>query len=112
MPPSDDTEAQAGVEERQFGDTGEEQRGIHAKSGDSDMSTHGLTRPSPRLLYILTENYGDPSGKLWSMHLTEAKQDDDQITEKWTEDTGGVLVFVSLKPSFYICSIRKPVLKC
>ncbi|KAI9463197.1 hypothetical protein BJY52DRAFT_68962 [Lactarius psammicola] len=42
------------------------------------------------------ENYGDPSGKLWSMYLTEAKKEDDQKTQNWTEDTGGVLVFTGL----------------
>ena len=110
MLPSDDTEAQVGVEMRQFGDTGEQQRGIHAKSGDSGMSTHCLTSPSPHLLYLLAENYGDPSGKLWSMYLTEAKKEDDQITRNWTEDTNGVLVFVSLKTPFYICFVFKP--KC
>ncbi|KAF8258480.1 hypothetical protein EI94DRAFT_1551682, partial [Lactarius quietus] len=36
------------------------------------------------------------SGKLWSMYLTEAKKEDEQITNNWTEDTGGVLVFTGL----------------
>ena len=49
----------------------------------------------------------DPSGKLWSMYLTEAEKEDEQIVKNWTEDTGGILVFVSLKTSFYICSMPK-----
>ncbi len=29
------------------------------------------------------------------MYLTEAKKEDDEKTKNWTEDTNGVLVFVS-----------------
>ena len=32
------------------------------------------------LIYLLAENYGDPSGKLWSMYLTEAAKEDDEMT--------------------------------
>ena len=39
------------------------------------------------------------------MYLTEAKKRDDQVTNNWTEDTGGVLVFVSFKVWFYIGSM-------
>ncbi|KAH9041597.1 hypothetical protein EDB85DRAFT_1365042 [Lactarius pseudohatsudake] len=81
MSPSDphgDPEAQVDVEERQVDDTPEKQRGDISKTQAS------------------TENYGDPSGKLWSMYLTEAKKEDGQITKKWTEDTNGVLVFTGL----------------
>ena len=42
---------------------------------------------------------------LWSMYLTEAKEEDDQVTDNWTDDTQGVLVFVSFKTWFYICSM-------
>lgn len=81
MSPSDlrgDPEAQVDVEERQVDDTTEKQRGDISKTQAS------------------TENYGDPSGKLWSMYLTEAKKEDGQITKNWTEDTNGVLVFTGL----------------
>lgn len=56
-----------------------------------------LRRPPPliRAIYPLTENYGDPSGGVWSMYLAKAEKQDDQITKNWFEDTGGVLVFVS-----------------
>ena len=63
-----------------------------------------IRQPSP-LICLLAENYADPSGKLWSMYLTEAKKRDDQVTNNWTEDTGGVLVFVSFKVWFYIGSM-------
>lgn len=59
------------------------------------------------LIYLLAENYGDPSGKLWSMYLTEAAKEDDEMTKNWTKDTQGVLTFVSLKNSFYIFSMSK-----
>ncbi|KAH9167866.1 hypothetical protein EDB89DRAFT_2074495 [Lactarius sanguifluus] len=81
MSPSDlhgDPEAQVDVEEHQVDDTTEKQRGDISKTQAS------------------TENYGDPSGRLWSMYLTEAKKEDGQITKKWTEDTNGVLVFTGL----------------
>ncbi|KAF8268148.1 hypothetical protein EI94DRAFT_1213298 [Lactarius quietus] len=80
MSPSDDPEAQTGVEagERQLENTAERRLGDSTKDQGS------------------AENYGDPSGKLWSMYLTEAKKEDEQITKNWTEDTGGVLVFTGL----------------
>ncbi|KAN0130322.1 hypothetical protein V8E53_011868, partial [Lactarius tabidus] len=40
--------------------------------------------------------YGDPSGKLWSMYLTEAAKEDNQMTTNWTKDTQGVLTFTGL----------------
>jgi hypothetical protein len=54
--------------------------------GDSD-------NPKPQ---SSAENYGDPSGKLWSMYLTEAAKEDDQMTKNWTKDTQGVLTFTGL----------------
>ncbi|KAF8268150.1 hypothetical protein EI94DRAFT_1700478 [Lactarius quietus] len=80
MSPPNDPEAQTGVEasERQLENTAERRLGDSAKNQGS------------------AENYGDPSGKLWSMYLTEAKKEDEQITNNWTEDTGGVLVFTGL----------------
>ncbi|KAI9439749.1 hypothetical protein H4582DRAFT_1812904, partial [Lactarius indigo] len=42
------------------------------------------------------------------MYLTEAKKEDGQITKNWTEDTQGVLVFVSSEASFYIYPMLKP----
>ncbi|KAH9030550.1 hypothetical protein EDB84DRAFT_1602354 [Lactarius hengduanensis] len=73
-----EAQAQADVEERQVDGTTEKQRGDDSKTQTS------------------AENYGDPSDKLWSMYLTEAKKEDGQITKKWTEDTNGVLVFTGL----------------
>jgi hypothetical protein len=64
----------------------------------------------PPLIYLPAENYGDPSGKLWSMYLTESKKEDNQITNHWTKDTSGILVFVSSENSFYVCTM--PKLKC
>ncbi|KAH8987105.1 hypothetical protein EDB86DRAFT_2198725 [Lactarius hatsudake] len=84
MPPDDlivDPEAQTGVEDRQVDDTTENQRG---ESGDN-----AKTQTS-------AENYWDPSDELWSMYLTEAMKEDGQMTQNWTEDTGGVLVFTGL----------------
>ncbi|KAI9439752.1 hypothetical protein H4582DRAFT_1876757, partial [Lactarius indigo] len=81
MPPSDfnvDPEAQTDVEDRQVDDTAEKQCEYNAKTQTS------------------AENYGDPSGKLWSMYLTGAEKDDVQMTENWARDTEGILVFTGL----------------
>lgn len=42
------------------------------------------------------------------MFLAEAKEEDGQMTKNWTEDTGGVLVFVSFK-RFHFSSTTKRV---
>ena len=58
------------------------------------------------LIRLPGENYGDPSGRLWMMYLTEAEKEDKEITESWRGDAEGILVFVSTRPStFYISSI-------
>ena len=52
------------------------------------------------------ENYGDPSGRLWMMYLTEAEKEDKEITESWKGDAEGILLFVSARAFiFYIFSI-------
>ncbi|KAH9167865.1 hypothetical protein EDB89DRAFT_1649267 [Lactarius sanguifluus] len=73
-----DPEAQTDVGDRQVNDTTEKQRGDDAETQAS------------------AENYGDPSGKLWSMYLTETKKEDGQMAKNWAEDTKGVLVFTGL----------------
>ena len=55
------------------------------------------------LIRVPGENYGDSSGRLWMMYLTEAEQEDKEITENWKGETDGILVFVSAQP--YISSI-------
>ncbi|KAI9467376.1 hypothetical protein BJY52DRAFT_66140 [Lactarius psammicola] len=42
------------------------------------------------------ENYGDSSGRLWTMYLTEAEKEDKEITDSWKGDTDGILVFTGL----------------
>jgi hypothetical protein len=92
IPPPSDPEALTGAdntnEKNWLGDSD------NPKTQSSGKCARRLT--SPILLYkILAENYGDPSGKLWSMYLTEAAKEDDQMTKNWTKDTQGVLTFVS-----------------
>jgi hypothetical protein len=58
------------------------------------------------LIRVPGENYGDSSGRLWMMYLTEAEKEDKEITESWKGDTDGILVFVGAHPSnFCICCI-------
>jgi hypothetical protein len=58
------------------------------------------------LIRLPGENYGDPSGRLWMMYLTEAEKEDKEITESWKGDAEGILVFVSPRPFiFYVSSI-------
>ncbi|KAH9957123.1 hypothetical protein BC827DRAFT_720873 [Russula dissimulans] len=40
--------------------------------------------------------YGDPSGKIWSLYLSQAKKVDQERSESWTSNTDGVLVFSGL----------------
>ncbi|KAH9018892.1 hypothetical protein EDB85DRAFT_598188 [Lactarius pseudohatsudake] len=42
------------------------------------------------------ENYGDSSGRLWMLYLTEAEKEDKEMTENWKGDTEGILVFTGL----------------
>ena len=39
------------------------------------------------------------------MYLNEAKKEDDQMVNDWTEDMKAYVIFVSCKTSFYICSM-------
>ena len=58
------------------------------------------------LISLPGENYGDPSGRLWMMYLTEAEKEDKEITESWKGDAEGILVFVSAPSfTFYVSSI-------
>ncbi|KAH9071517.1 hypothetical protein EDB83DRAFT_2221031, partial [Lactarius deliciosus] len=48
------------------------------------------------LIRVLGENYGDSSGRLWTMYLTEAEEQDKEITESWKGEAEGILVFTGL----------------
>ncbi|KAI9443503.1 hypothetical protein H4582DRAFT_1873334 [Lactarius indigo] len=60
---------------------------------DETVETHCGDNP---ITQSSAENYGDPSGKLWSLYLTEAKREDGEIAKNWIKDTGGVLIFSGL----------------
>ncbi|KAH9173277.1 hypothetical protein EDB89DRAFT_2095042, partial [Lactarius sanguifluus] len=57
------------------------------------------------------ENYGDSSGRLWRMYLTEAEKEDKEIAENWKADTEGILVcaglFSATVAAFLIESYKK-----
>ena len=40
------------------------------------------------------DNYGDSSGKLWSIYLAEAEKEDKELTEAWKGEADSILVFV------------------
>ncbi len=108
--PNPDPEAQQVVNERQVEDAAESQNhgGGNGITRASGMSVH-FSR-APPLIYLLAENYCDPSGKLWSMYLTEAEEEDVQLAKKWTEDTGTILVFVSSNTPVYSCPMPEQIL--
>ena len=56
------------------------------------------------LIRVPGENYGDPSGRLWMMYLTEAEKEDKEITENWMVDAEGILVFVSARLFIFFSS--------
>ena len=59
------------------------------------------------IIRVLGENYGDSSGRLWMMYLTEAEKEDKEITESWKGDTDGILVFVGARPSNFCFTASK-----
>ena len=57
------------------------------------------------LIRVPAENYGDSSGRLWMMYMTEAEKDSKQTTENWNAEADRILLFVRALPSiFYIYS--------
>ncbi|KAH8982838.1 hypothetical protein EDB92DRAFT_1952087 [Lactarius akahatsu] len=50
------------------------------------------------------ENYGDSSGKLWTMYLNETEKEDKEITENWKSKTG---LFSATVASFIIESYKQ-----
>ena len=52
-----------------------------------------LTKDSV-LIHASGDNYGDPSGRLWSMYLAEAEKEDKELTEAWKSEADSILVFV------------------
>ncbi|KAI0064224.1 hypothetical protein BV25DRAFT_295778 [Artomyces pyxidatus] len=41
-------------------------------------------------------NYGDSSGKLWTMYITQAGEYDKELAESWKGDMDGIIVFTGL----------------
>ncbi|KAH8982724.1 hypothetical protein EDB86DRAFT_2812012 [Lactarius hatsudake] len=63
------------------------------------------------LIRVPGENYGDSSGGLWTMYLSEAEKEDKEIAERWKADTDGILVcaglFSATVAAFLIESYKK-----
>jgi hypothetical protein len=49
------------------------------------------------LTYVLGGIHKDSSGKLWSIYLAEADEQDKTITELWRGEADSILIFVSVK---------------
>jgi len=56
----------------------------------------------PRLASILPlrpqqgdSNFGDSSGPIFSMYSKLAKEEDDELVDRWQKDAEGILIFVS-----------------
>ena len=49
----------------------------------------------PLTSHLLGGIHRDSSGKLWSIYLAEADDQDDEITELWKGEADSILVFVS-----------------
>jgi Family of unknown function (DUF6535) len=41
-----------------------------------------------------TNNYDDPSSKIWSVYVGEADAHDKTLVESWKADMDGILIFV------------------
>jgi hypothetical protein len=58
------------------------------------------------LTHVIGGIYRDSSGKLWSIYLSEADEQDQEITELWRGEADSILVFVSATiPSYVLSSI-------
>jgi hypothetical protein len=49
----------------------------------------------PRSSSFQSSSYGNPSAKIWGLYLSQAEKIDKEHSETWSENTNGVLVFVS-----------------
>ena len=54
------------------------------------------------LTHIIGGIYRDSSGKLWSIYLDEADDQDEEMTEYWLGEADSILVFVSVTISSYV----------
>ena len=52
------------------------------------------------LIRELGDNYGDSSGKLWSMYLAKAEKEDKELTDAWKGEADSILVFVRFFPTY------------
>ncbi len=71
----------------------------------------GLEKP---LTHILGGGiHKDSSGKLWSIYLAEADEQDEEVTELWRREADSILVFVSVNIPFHVYLYRpsKAILK-
>jgi hypothetical protein len=70
-------------------------------------------------------NFGDSSGRLFSMYSKAAEDEDDKMTDRWQKDAEGIIFFVSLhrvfiELSFFVHNIMitiwettdRPILCC
>ncbi len=53
------------------------------------------------LIRRLGDNYGNSSGKLWSMYLSEAEKEDKELTDAWKGEADSILVFVRFFPTLF-----------
>ncbi|KAI9454219.1 hypothetical protein BJY52DRAFT_1417939 [Lactarius psammicola] len=66
-----------------------------ASNSDRDMLTNRVVAEEH-----IRGIYKDSSGKLWSIYLTEADEQDEEITELWREEADSILVFTGLFSGF------------
>jgi uncharacterized protein DUF6535 len=66
----------------------------------SGMYISNLSQDSA-LTRALGDNYGDSSGKLWSMYLAEAEKEDKELTDAWKGEADSILVFVRFFPPLF-----------
>ena len=49
----------------------------------------------PRRPQLGDSNFGDSSGPIFSMYSKIAKEEDDDLVDRWQKDADGILIFVS-----------------
>jgi hypothetical protein len=52
-------------------------------------------------------NFGDSSGKLFSIYSKAAEDEDDKMVERWQKDADGILIFVGSCIGIHLSSLYK-----
>ena len=73
-------------------------RGFTAFKGDGHDDPHEQPQSASKLPLPPQQgdsSFGDSSGPIFSMYSKLAKEEDDELVDRWKKDADGILIFVS-----------------